>query len=291
MEKTIKLTEDQCAAIASYIENHGIEIYIDYRDELGEEDVQRILEGNADDVRWEIEERCFSDEVPDYYWEDLCEEVGITEEQLELFKESEDMFWPSWYLDDDGWNRLVRNTSVNIVGIMWDCNWDFYDWAYGGPVYYRDVKETLKVLGVNPKEFLDKVRGGSLTMGEGKLKGWFPDMPDRVPAVNVEDLFNNMIVLYNGVMHFCLGDLSEVLDVVSSDSKYVTIRKGTNVVMYDRMNGAGITDVPLTRDITIRRKDIDFRNDSDRSNGYGIQACYGFTQSYWNEGSIQNGNK
>lgn len=285
MEKTIKLSTEQCDKIISYIENNGIEIYVDYRDELSEEDVERILEGKADEVRWEIEENCFHDEVPDYYWDDLCEEVGITQEQLELFKESEDMLWPSWYLDDHGWNRLVGNTSVNIVGIMWDCNWDFYDWAYGGPLYYRDVKESLRVLGVNPKDLLKRIHDGEAY----KAKGWFPDMPDRVPAVNVDDLLNNMIVLYNGVMHFCLGDLADVMDVVSSDSKTVVIKKGTNVVMYDRMNGAGITDLPLTRDITVERSLIEFRNDSDRSNGYGVQACYGFTQSYWNEGSIQNG--
>lgn len=289
MEKTIKLTKEQCEKISSYIENNGIEIYIDYRDELSDEQVNKILEGKADDVRMEIEEYCWHDGVPEYYWDDLCEEVGITKEQLELWQESDESFSPFWYLDDHGWNQLVRNTTVNIVGIMWQAEWNFNNWAYSGPVHYSDVKESLKVLGVNPKEFHDMLRGGSMTSGPGRLHGWFPDMPNRKPAVNVEDLYNNMCVLYDGVLHFCFGDLAEIMEVVSGDSKELIVKKGTNVVMYDRGNGAGITEVELTEDVTIRRKDVEFRNDTN--NNYGVQACYGFTQSYWNEGSVQNGSK
>ena len=98
-----------------------------------------------------------------------------------------------------------------------------------------------------------------------------------------------MIVLYDGVMTFCFGDLSEVMEVIASDSKEVVIRKGTNIVMYEYGGGAGITEVELKEDLTVRRKDIEFKNDSDYS--YGVQACYGFTQGYWNDGGVQNGEK
>ena len=79
------------------------------------------------------------------------------------------------------------------------------------------------------------------------------------------------------------------MDVMASDSKEVVIRKGTNLVMYEYGGGAGITEVELKEDLVVKRKDIEFRNDKDFR--YGVQACYGFTQSYWNEGSVQNGNK
>lgn len=288
-DKTVKLTEDQIDAITGYIESHGIEIYIDYRDELGEKQVEAVLEGKADEVRDEIEMEAYHYEDYSYYWDDLCTDLDITKEQLDLWLESEHGFYPSHYLSDSGWRQLLGNTSVNIVGIMWGCEWNFYNWAYSGPVEYSDVKEALKVLGVNPKVFHDKLRGGSMTSGQGKLRGWFPDMPQRVPSVDVDELYDNMCSLYNGVMHFCFGDLENLAAILSDDSKNLVIKKGTNVVMYDRMNGAGITEVQLTNDVTIRRKDIEFRNDSDRSNGYGVQACYGFTSSYWNEGSIQSG--
>lgn len=285
MEKTIKLTDEQCDKIESYIENNGIEIYIDYRDELSTEQVNQILEGKAEDVRCEIEENCWGDETPDYYWEELCEEVGITEEQLELYKDSDRMVWPSYYLDDHGWNQLLRNTSVNISAIMWQNEWNFNNWAYGGPVHYSDVKETLKTLGINPKDFHDKIRGGSATMGEGRLKGWFPDMPNRVPVVKLDDLFDNMCVLYDSVMSICLGNLEEVMEVIESDSKTIVFGKGTNIVFYEYGGGAGVTEVELQEDLVVRRKDVEFRNDADFR--YGVQACYGFTQSYWNEGSVR----
>lgn len=280
------LTEEQCDKISSYIENNGIEIYIDYRDELSDEQVSKILEGKEDDVRWDIEENCFHDEVPDYYWDDLCKEIGITKEQLELWQESDKSFWPSWYLDDHGWRQLINNTTVNITVIMWQCDWNFRNWAYGVPVRYSYVKETLKTLGINPKDFRDQF---SAMEGKGKLKGLFPDMPNRKPVVELKDLFDNMCVLYDGVMTFCFGNLSEVMEVVASNSKEVVIRKGTNLVMYEYGEGAGITEAELKVDLTVSRKDIEFRNDKDFR--YGVQACYGFTQSYWNDGGIENGEK
>jgi len=287
MEKTIKIAKEKMVAIAKYIEDNPIEIYVDYRDELGKEQIDSILEGNADEVRDEIEMNYdMWGEDLDYYWDELCSEVDITREQLDLWLESDESFYPYHTLSDSDWRRIISNTTVNIVGIMWQCEWNFYNWAYSGPVHYSDVKESLKVLGINPKEFHDKLRGGSMTSGPGQLKGWFPDMPQRKPAVDIDELYDNMCVLYDGVMHFCFGDLEEIMEVLSSDSKELIVKKGTNVVMYDRGNGAGITEVQLKEDIKVRRKDIEFRNDTNDS--YGVQACYGFVQSYWNEGSIHN---
>ena len=286
MEKTIKIAEEQVVAIAKHIEDNPIEIYVDYRDELGEKQIDAILEGKAEEVQDEITMNAGDYEDYSYYWDTLCEELDITREQLDLWLESDESFYPEHYLSDSGWNQLLSNTTVNIVGIMWQCEWNFYNWAYSGPVHYSDVKETLKVLGINPKDFHDKLRGGSMTSGPGKLKGWFPDMPQRKAAVNIDELYDNMCALYDGVLHFCFGDLGDIVDVMSSDSKQLTIKKGTNVVMYDRNNGAGITEVELQEDVVISRKDIEFRNDTN--NKYGVQACYGFTQSYWNEGSVHN---
>jgi len=285
----VKTIEDK---ICSYVENNSEKIYIDYRDELSSEQVNEILEGKADQVRCDIEEyaMCNSgyDGEFDYYWEKCRDETGATQEDIDGWL-AEDGFYPSYYLDDHGWNQLISNTTVNISGVMWNADWNFYDWAYSGPVNYSDVRESLKVLGINPKDFLDKLRGGSRTSGPGVLKGWFPDMPAREAKVSVDELYDNMCSLYNGVLHFCFGDLADIIDVVSSDSKNLVIKKGTNLVMYDRSNGAGITEAQLTGDVTIKRKDIEFLNDNERSSGYGVQACYGFVQSYWNEGSVHNG--
>ena len=111
-------------------------------------------------------------------------------------------------------------------------------------------------------------------------------MPNRKPAVDVNELRGNMIVLYDGVLNFCLGDLAQVAEVASGETKNITFKAGTNVVMYDFGNGAGITEVQLKEDVTIPRKKVEFKNDNESR--YGIQSCYGFVHSYWTEGSVEN---
>ena len=272
--------------LSKYVEDNPQEIYIDYRDELSNEQVNEILEGKADEVRDQIEEDAYGwDNDYSYYWEQCTEDTGISKEEIDKWLE-EDGFYPSQVLTDSGWRQLIGNTSVYITATVWDAEWNFNNWAYGGPVNYSDVKESLKILGVNPLDFKNLRSGGSMSGGD-RLKGWFPDMPNREAKVNVKDLWDNMIVLYDGVLNFCLGDLEEVMDVIAGDSKNLTFKKGTNVVMYDFGNGAGITEVELTEDVTIPRKKVEFRNDNDSK--YGIQACYGFMHGYWREGSVQNG--
>lgn len=276
--------------IEEYVYSNPVDIYVDYNDELSEKQVDAILEGRADEVRDQIE----MDYDPwgeglDYYWDELCEEVGCSRDDIDGWL-ANDGFYPGYALDDHGWRRLLRNTSAKVTGIVWDAEFNFNNWAYGGPLNYQDVKETLKILGINPKEFRAEGlrRGsGSQTSGEGRFKGYFPDMPKRVPKIDPKELWANLCALYDGVMTFCLGDLENIAEVLSSESDTITFKKGTNVVFYEFGGGAGITVVQLTDDVTLKRKQIEFRNDS--SWRYGVQACYGFVNSYWTEGSIQNG--
>jgi hypothetical protein len=268
-----------------YVSEHGIEIYIDYNDSLTDEQVELLLQGKKDEAIMDIEDwanqNSFDGEF-DSYWEEMCSELGCNMDDVSDWLQSVEGMYPSYYLDEHGWRQLLRNTSVYVEAVMWDVNFNMNNWAYGYPVTYSDVKETLKLFGINPKEFHDKVRGGSMTSGEGKLKGWFPDMPERVPKIDIKDLWDGMCSLYDGVVVFCLGDLENIAEVLAGESKTVTFQKGTNVVIYEFAGGAGITDFPLIEDLTVPRKAVDFRV----SGKYGIQDCYGFTHSYWNEGAI-----
>lgn len=272
----------------SYVENHGIEIYIDYNDQLTKEQVEMILAGRKDDAMLDVEEwynmnsGSYDGEF-DSYWDDMCEELRCTREDVDAWL-SEDGMYPSYYLDDHSWRQLLRNTQVYVEAIVWDAEFNFNNWAYGGPVTYSDVKETLKLFGINPKDFRDQVQGGSMTAGSGKLTGWFPDMPDRVPKVNIKDIWSGMISLYDGVVVFCLGDLENIAEILADKKENIRFTKGTKVVIYEFGGGAGITDFPLTGDVTIPRKKVEFRV----SGKYGIQDCYGFVHSYWGEGAIGN---
>lgn len=275
-----------------YQESHPVEIYVDYRNGLSDEQVDQLLKGEIDEVRWGIEEYAMLNTYPgelDSYDEDMAQEVGCTQEDIDGWR-SEEGVWPGYYLDDHGWRQLLRNTNAKITGIVWDAEFNFNNWAYGGPLNYQDVKETLKILGINPYEFKKEglSRGsGSTTSGNGKFKGYFPDMPNREPAIDPKELWNNLCTLYDGVMTFCLGDLENIAEVLSSESDKITFKKGTNVVFYEFGGGAGITEVQLTKDVTLKRKQVEFRNDA--SFRYGVQACYGFTNDYWAEGEIVNG--
>lgn len=267
--------------IQRYIDENPIEIYIHYDDQLTQKQVDMILEGNAEEARWDIEDWANMNSYPgelDTYIEDLCKELECEESDYEKYIENGG-YSPAYQLDDHGWRQMLRNTNVNVVAIVPEAEWNFNNMAYGEPVHYSDVKESLKLLGVNPQVFRD------IKEGEG-LKGWFPDLPQRVPAVDAKELWDNMCVLYNGMLHFCLGDLENIAEVLSSESKNITFKEGTNLVMYDRFNGAGVTEAELIRDVTIPRDKVEFHNDTD--NVYGVQSCYGFTQSYWNDGGIQN---
>lgn len=273
--------------IESYIENNGVEIYVDYNDGLSEDQITMLLEKGRDEVICDVEEwansNSFSDEF-ESYWEQLRDEVGCTQDDIDDYLNNGGV-WPSYYLDEHSWKQLLRNTSAYITCTMWDVNWNFNDWAYGGTLEYNDVKEALKILGVNPKEFRDHAAKGAYA-----VKGYFPNMPKREAKVDYKDLLDNMCVLYDGVMNFCLGDLENIAEVLSTDSEYITFKKGTNVVMYDFGGGAGITEVELTGDVTVKRKDVEFRNDDAIKSYYGksgIQECYGFDHNYWTSGSIQ----
>lgn len=279
----VKTIEDK---IAEYVENNPVDIYVDYRDELSEEQVELILDGKPEEARDDVVEQAYGwDDDLSYYWEQCRDETGASQDDIDDWLASDEGFYPGYYLTDYDWKKLLSNTEVYIDGIIWDAEFNFNNWAYGGPVNYSDVKDTLKLLGINPYEF-KKLKTGSSLSGGDKLKGYFPDMPNRVPVINPSDLWDNLITLYDGVLTFCFGNLEELAEVCASDSKNITIKKGTNIVIYEFGGGAGVTETQLIADLTIPRKMIEFKNDKDYR--YGIQECYGFVNSFWKEGSVHN---
>lgn len=272
----VKTIEDK---IAEYVDSHPDEIYIDYRDELTNDQVDLILECKSEDAIFDIEDYAGGQaDSMDYYWEQCREATGCSQDDIEDWLAG-DGYYPSPSLTENDWKRLMRNTTTYITATLWDYEFNLYDLAYGQPVEYRDVKDTLKLLGVNPSIFRD------LVIEHGyKTRGWFPNMEDRKPAIDIKTMWDEILCFYNGVVNFLLGDLEQVAEAVSSDSKYLTFKKGTPVIMYEFMNGAGIAEFTLLEDVKIKRKEVTFKNDLE--NRYGIQSCYGFVSSYWKEGGV-----
>lgn len=272
---------------SNYVENNCIEIYVDYNNKLSDDQIQSVLDGKTEEVRLSIEDDYAQDvDSSRYYWEIMADELKVDKQEIMDWLQDEG-FYPSAYLDDTSWSQLLGNSRTYITGTMWNVEFNFNGWAYGQPLTYSDVKDALKVLNVNPAEFKALRTGGSATSGEGQFRGYFPNMPKREAAVNIKDLYDNLIALYDGVLNFCLSDLAEAAEVLQGDSKYVTFKAGTNIVMYQFGNGAGITDAKLIKDVTVKRSEIEFRNDGVAK--YGIQECYGFVSSFWSSGGMRDG--
>lgn len=262
---------------AEYVENTPYEIYIDYRDELSQEQVTEILAGNKLDVIDEIEDSYFSQmEFDDIYWKEMAENLDVGVSEVEEWLQN-DGYYPTHTLDDYDFSRLMRGTRTEIAAIATNAEYNFESWAYGNPVNYSDVRYTLKVLGINPLEFKNKFE----TQGH-RFKGWFPDLKNRVAKVCIDDLEPQG--LFNGTLVFCLGNLENVVDVLDQNKKKVTFKAGTNIVIYDYLNGAGITETELLEDVEMERRDITFRNDNDST--YGIESCYGFGNNFWAKGEM-----
>lgn len=273
----VKTIEDK---IATYVDSHPDEIYVDYRDELTNDQVDKVLEGKSDEVidGIELDYYDYDNEHLSYYWEQCIKETGCSQEDIDEWLSFEG-YYPSTSLIESDWKKLVRGTTTYITATLWDYNFNLSGLAYNQPVEYRDVRDTLKLLGVNPSIFRD------LVLEHGyHTKGWFPNMEDRKPAIDIKTMWDNIITFYDGVVNFLLGDLEQVSEAVSSDSKYLIFKKGTPVIMYEFMNGAGIAEFTLLEDVKIKRKEVIFKNDLE--NRYGIQSCYGFVRSHWNEGSV-----
>jgi hypothetical protein len=48
------------------------------------------------------------------------------------------------------------------------------------PITYQVFRDLFKLLGINPFEFRK--------LSDGKVAGYFPDLPEREPKANVEEL-------------------------------------------------------------------------------------------------------
>ena len=122
-----------------YVDTVSDEIYIDYRDELSSEQVTKILEGKSDEVYWDICDSYSMDADYSYYFETMAEKLEVTKEEIDEWL-AEDGCYPSSHISEYDWKKLLSNTSVEITATVWDAEWNFNNWAYGGPVNYSDVK-------------------------------------------------------------------------------------------------------------------------------------------------------
>lgn len=105
--------------ISDYIENTPFEAYIDYRDELCDEDIQALLEGSKTlgDIQSEIEDNYFQYmDFNDYYdyWSIMADDLELSQEQLDIWVDSDHREYPHVNVDMD---QLIRNTSSKHIAM------------------------------------------------------------------------------------------------------------------------------------------------------------------------------
>lgn len=286
-------------------------IYWDYRDELSEKQIAKILK--SPDGLFEVENEMFemnSDhiydleidhlkEALDSFKEELCEELGIEDDELdleEIARELRDEFL-DYISVDYNIEDLIKNTGpINCrveLFSNYDCiNSHWFEAIQGGGYSYEETYfgAMIDALNLNPGKMKEALEKREIT-----IYGEWPDLKERNGEEFVDyDKFvrelENSTCGANLLTIVCKVDLSMIIEKGGLPSKF-TIPKGNNVGLFSSFQGGGSTiECPLLRDIVIdteKRGETEYDHwskilpDDDRDNGYGINDVYGVHSDFF----------
>lgn len=286
------------------------QIYWDYRDELSEEQIQKIVAGDINDVEneiWEnvqdsgntydIEQEHLKDVLEDFDAE-LRTELGIEDDDdidfEDLATDLRDLFIDEISIDLD-FKTLIKRASANVRIEMtsnYDCiNSHWFETSGGGGYEYREsyfgaMVDALKLNPAKVKQVLKK--HGVNTFGA------FPNKKyrDGKELISYEDFFTELensccggnLLTFVGTI-----DLEEFLNLEDGKITKIIIPKGNCVGLFSSFQGGGSTiEAELLHDFTVDLTKIfktsydGFRLVTDhKEHGYTIQESHGVTQSFW----------
>jgi hypothetical protein len=237
--------------INEYVENNPIEIYVDYNWEFSPDDVTSILNNvnNMGDIISDIESNyCQYNDGTEYdeYFKEMIEKIG---DQLEI-----------------GFEQLESLRDLGLIEYP----------------YFQISQSGVNTIISNTNCHIQAILGDSIDISEG-LETFFERIPSEYVDSKLIDETNDGISTL-GQITFLLNDLASVIDCLESDSPTVTFKAGTSIFVYNYFEGCGVFDTVLIKDLTVNRNDISlFNDDQDR---YGINSCYGLTETPW-EGEIR----
>ncbi len=276
-----------------------VEIYWDYRDELGKDDIAKIvnegLEG-LDEVEMSLRDLNahelfrLRDEAVEAAVERAKKISPMSdriEKQFRQMIEDSDKLLES--VDIKG---LARHTTAYFTISVNDIELSYQ--AYRGVESAEQVREFCKMfdlLGVNPGHFQKWVTADNENRPSYDPEPVvFPDHPERdggelVTVESVHDIMNE--TNYGGTLLFLLelkvSDLIENLEAFTKGP--ITVHKGTWCFPYCFMNGAGpCAEMILQKDLVLPAGSFTLHLDSHCH--YGVQSCYGFTEVPWRAGNI-----
>jgi hypothetical protein len=273
--------------------------YWDYRDELNEDSIVKILDEGLEGVD------AASEELIDLNLEYLCEQKDREiDEHLESMRKRhpvspaaeqrfrdivEDSDKLCFSADLKG---LTRRQTENFLVMLPEPYSDYQ--AYRGVQSTHQVEVFCKwfeLLNVNPAHFQKWV-----TVDNNDRPSYdpapviFPNHPERdghelVLLEQVHDIMNE--TTYGGQMVFLVNlTIADVIEHIEAfKSGPIVVKKGTWCFPYCTMNGAGpCAEMILQKDLTLPAGSFGLRLDSKLR--YGVQSCYGFTGEPWKAGTI-----
>lgn len=234
--------------LAEYAEKNPIRIYGDYRDELPDDIIEAILNGEGDKAYELMSDTEINMSCYDTYCletealKEACRELDIEYDSL---TDDETEAFMSCIVRDysDFWNTCFSNTSPKIAVTLLDQNGQTID----GPHYENGEEENRRIA-----DFLME------TFGDDGSKA--------------ELIYSGEVLKIGGTY-----DLKELLEKGLPDFIEIGPEDYDNLLFHGSWNGSGsMGTFRPTKTVKLR---CALRNDD--SHKYGIDAVYGFTRSYW----------
>lgn len=279
--------------IEEHIKFHDL-YYVDYRDELDDENLQKIIDTGSIDFDLYID----SDYEYDSYIEilkDIEKTFDLSEEFLE---ENEDELRDIIYtkcsndplpdLIKNAWQKPVRLTAYsNYEGIRSDYDHQSRDWYE----YSEGFKDIVDILMLDPQTLKKAL------ISKGFKVSWsFPTIKSRIGKEYVS--YSDFITELNNTTSSCnlltFVGLVDVRDFLNHDRKkhpIITIPKGNSCGLFDQCQwGGSLIECTLLRDFTIDTATLhgewsvydSWSLDIDsQGNGYSLDSVYGVTREFW----------
>jgi len=234
--------------LAKYAEKNPVMIYGDYRDELPDDIIEAILEGNQDKA-YELMSDCEFNMMTYEQWspeqealKEACNELDIefdslSDDEIEAFSSS--VVWDY----SDFWNSCFNNSRANIAVTILNDNGETIE----GPHWENGEEENKDISDFLMEHFGDNGEKSELTYAGEVLK--------------IGGSYDLKTLLEKGLPDF--------IEISPNDSD--------NLLFHGSWNGSG--NLGSFIPTKTRRFKCSMRYDDKHK--YGIDAVYGFTRKYW----------
>jgi len=277
------------------------EIYWDYRDELSEDQIIKIMENrNCDDLYESIWENS-SDHIYDIEMEYIKDKMSWYDDEIEEEFDTED---PGDYYEeiieefdlrscvgvDYNIKSLFGNIPVRIpVYSNYDCmnsHWLTSQEGYGYEDHYFGA--FVDALNLNPTK-VEKV----LIEAEVNVCGEWPNLKDRngKEYVSYEGLMQELENSCGGANLLVFLGMLDLYKWITTETTEITIPKGNNCGLFDNFSGSGsVLEMKLIRDMTI---DLNKHGETEYDHfgmrfdkagaGYGVLQVYSAYESIFGD--------